>query len=445
MYFNEEEKKIFEENEYSLKDPFSEVRQELIQSFNYPKEDEERIQIIYNYVKRILVEVAKKRGIDIDPEASFNLEYLLSTNKKININISDFKDADALQQIIQNKVKNLSPEETREILSKLAGDKGSISAEIRILMEPYINRINDTIMDLDKEISSTDEEKKEESIEDETYLDDDELDFSFDDDDFEGDIDDDGFDGPFNKSKVEKVSNEELINFIKYINTWPELMQVKTNSVEVYNNLSRKMLQNYKDNNKFYSEFKKIIKQDESKNNYLFHGTTTVTDGMSILKQGLGMFSKDLNKTTYSYHEFKDDDALLAYSRGIDGSIGRDAIVVIDQPRDENGDLVNIVREVTEDDKLNFSQAGLGGLNGNANYMIDKKYIVGLINKKDMEVVYNDAYYDKDKFSKEKESDRLQTSIKEGVKNALGNVGVEEIKEAEKQIEEREQEEEKDV
>lgn len=103
------------------------------------------------------------------------------------------------------------------------------------------------------------------------------------------------------------------------------------------------------------------------------------------------------NLASTSYEEFDIRDIIL-YQRGFGGEIGRDAIVVIDRPI-EDGKLKEIVEPRPKDKEIDFGQSGLQGLDGDAEFFVDTKYILGYVNKRDREVVLNPRYYDYDKLS----------------------------------------------
>lgn len=63
----------------------------------------------------------------------------------------------------------------------------------------------------------------------------------------------------------------------------------------------------------------------------------------------------------------------------------------------------NIVKPIPSNYKINFGQSGLQGLNTTAGYIIEPKYIVGIINKKEKKIEYNPKYYDYGRFNIEDE------------------------------------------
>ena len=459
MKFNEEEKRIVEEQcPYGLTDPYAAVEDALIRSHYLPDDNKEFVDIMFNCAKKILIEVAKERGIEADFTESFAIDEIITNNEGLSdLKPEDYKDLNKLKEYVNNKTKDMNYSEVDKF-SKKFGEHGSFTDIARTFMEKYIERISETFRNLDAEILYKE-------IEDEAGKEDQEFD-PFKESDNENNVERDAweeeqFDGNDSERRGEDpneweldeeedtiatapsedkpVSNEELLDFIKYLNSSDEIINIKNNFKTIYTelvHLSReKEVKVYKDNKEFYSELENIMKHDSKKNQYLFHGVTAVSRAESILKQGLGIGSDKLQYTTYTFSDYdKSIENVLLYKRGYGDEIGKDAIVIIDQPIDENGELVNIVRPVTDEDVIDFQPSGLNGLNGKAECMIEKQYIVGFINKADMEITYNEAYYDYERFSKQKDDKSKTISAKEGLRNAISKVGLEDVDKANKDM-----------
>ena len=72
----EQEKELFKEHDEELRESASyHVEDGLIDSYS---SNNERVQITYGYIKRILLEVAKKRGLNINGDESFDMDALLN-------------------------------------------------------------------------------------------------------------------------------------------------------------------------------------------------------------------------------------------------------------------------------------------------------------------------------------------------------------------------------
>ena len=209
---------------------------------------------------------------------------------------------------------------------------------------------------------------------------------------------------PFNdntllQTEQTKLNSEKLIEFLKYLNTIPQLMQCYDNSIDANKIVREKVeqmnLNEYYSNKEFMQSFIKIMKHDNNKSQYWYHGTTNVNDAYSICEQGLGIKQPSIDSTAVKELKIKD---LILYRRGIGNEIGRDAIVIIDMPIVDNKPQENIVKPIPSNYKINFGQSGLQGLDGTAGYIVEPEYIVGIINKKDKKIEYNPKYYDYDRF-----------------------------------------------
>ena len=186
-----------------------------------------------------------------------------------------------------------------------------------------------------------------------------------------------------------------------------------------------KKLQEFYDDKKFMKELQKIMEHDKNSHTYYFHGTQDLESAEMIMHEGLGMMRSDLEST--SYREFSIDNIIL-YQRGFGGEIGRDAIVIIDEPI-ENEEIKKIVEPILIDKKIHFCPSGLQGLDGEPQYIVNSQYIVGYVDKKNKQIIFNPRYYDFKKFKLEISSDierpkdlpYTEERIADGVLNA--NIG----------------------
>ena len=212
-----------------------------------------------------------------------------------------------------------------------------------------------------------------------------------------------------NKEGKKEIENEKLTELLKFINTIPELINCRINyekeSQILQLEYQKKKLEEFYSNEEFMKDFSKIMEHD-SNHRYWFHGTQCLEDAYSILEQGLGLTQEDISSTAYC--EFTMDEVIL-YSRGFVGEIGRDAIVIIDMPV-INNKTQNIIEKINSDSNINFAPSGLQGLDGKANYIIDKKYIVGIVDKQNKKIIFNPKYYlnkQSDKISEELNSNLI--------------------------------------
>ena len=190
------------------------------------------------------------------------------------------------------------------------------------------------------------------------------------------------------------------MNYMKFINTVSELMQYRDLGINTVNKLrelvTQKKLEDFYSNEDFSVMFDEIMEHDKEKSSYYFHGTQSLEDAESIIEEGLGMMRDDLTST--SYREFTKDEVIL-YERGFGGEIGRDAIVIIEIPKNSNGEELNIVTQLQDASSIHFSPSGLQGLNGKPNYVVLPENIVGYVDKKNKQIVFNSKYKNYEQFS----------------------------------------------
>ena len=441
MDLTEEETKFFKRSEYATT-PQAYIEKGILKLYVITDLNNDELRVTIGYIKRILLEVAKKRSLKIDDDITFDIDKILKEKIVIPNDLTDFdvlyyKNFDELQKYVKEKTKTMNSDDIKSFGRHFC-DRGSMHDGIREFMTSYIKRFDVTINRLDYEASIdkndnfssesefwkksfgdsvNDNEENDASIEhsrtdlddvfevydmdidysdfeDIDYADFEDIDYS----DFE-DIDYDEFETSNEKVPDEEVSDEELINMIKFCNSYIQIFECYKNGINIDRELSeqidKKKLEEFYSDKSFIKELEKIMSHDKTKHRYLFHGTTNLKDAENIINEGLGMKSERLDSTTYEEFEI---DELLLYSRGLDGSIGRDAIVIVDQPLEEDGQRKNIVKPLVDGNQIHFGQSGLSGLQGNANYIVENRYIVGYVNKKNKEIIYNPKYYDYSRF-----------------------------------------------
>lgn len=447
----EQEKKLFKEHDEELRESASyHVEDGLIASYS---SNDERVQIIYGYIKRILLEVAKKRGLNINGDESFDMDALL--NEIIDIpeelkdfNPSYFKSEEQLQNYVNGKTESMTSEEIESFLIYFRGFNGigGLTDSFRKYMTGYIQilaaRIDQLEFESREDEQAADDWKfgdsddvgepiKEYSDGEEEWSDwegweDAEGDFEFQESSGQG----------FSQVNEEdmKVTDEQLCEYIKYINSFPKLNEYKTNGKRVGEKLielakQRKLEEFYSDKS-FVEEFKRIMSHDTKKHTYHFHGTQDLESAESIIQEGLGMMRESLSTTSYT--EFTMDEVIL-YSRGFGGEIGRDAIVIIDEPRAEDGKTKEIVEPLHSDKKIHFSSSGLQGLNGKPKYIVNPQYIVGYVDKKNKAIKYNPRYYAYGKFNKQNDRPNGVPYSNDRIVDGVLNAKVEELLEIREQ------------
>ena len=182
-------------------------------------------------------------------------------------------------------------------------------------------------------------------------------------------------------------SKELFIKWYQFICNIKELAELNQKLMENKNKTQVKIqeikFEEFKSDTEFYDELLKIMEHDTDKEIYWYHGTQDIDSAYSIVEQGLGLARKEL--TTTAYNEFTPKQLLL-YSRGWAGEIGSDAIVIFKQPKNEKGEYINIVNRNQEE--LNFTSSGLGGMQSKLDYIIPSEYMVGIVNKRDHKIIY---------------------------------------------------------
>ena len=86
-------------------------------------------------------------------------------------------------------------------------------------------------------------------------------------------------------------------------------------------------------------------------------------------------------------------EQVITHERGFAGEIGRDAYIIIDEPKD-----VDVLEPLQEGEEVNFAGSGLQGLDVQAHNIVRSKYIVGYVDKLNRKIVFNPEYYDYERF-----------------------------------------------
>lgn len=414
----EQEKELFKEHDEELRESASyHVEDGLIDSYS---SNNERVQITYGYIKRILLEVAKKRGLNINGDESFDMDALLNEimdipEELVDFNPIYFKSEEQLQNYVNGKTESMTSEEIESFLIYFRGVNGigGLTDSFREYMTGYIPILAERIDQLEFESREDEQAADDWELEDSDDVGEPIIEYSDGEEewaDWEGWEDAEG-DFEFQESSGQdfsqvneedmKVTDEQLCEYIKYINSFPKLNEYNTNGKRVGEKLielakQRKLEEFYSDKS-FVEEFKRIMAHDTKKHTYHFHGTQDLESAKSIMQEGLGMMRESLSTTSYT--EFTMDEVIL-YSRGLGGEIGRDAIIIIDEPITEDGKAKEIVEPLQSDKKIHFSPSGLQGLNGKPEYIVNPQYIVGYVDKRNKAIIYNPRYYAYSKFNK---------------------------------------------
>lgn len=390
---------------------------------SYYSNDEE-VQNLYALIKFILLDIAEIRGLNVDENETFDMDTVLNKIVEVPSELKDFnplyfKSEEKLNKYIDDKTKNMTLDELNKFLEFFS--YGGMCDSFRSYMVDYITGLMEKIDELHLEsfgssrLVDIDEEgfgNPKSNGEHEEYINQDDI---FLDTDNKENADLDG----------RKTSDKNLIKYIKYINSFPQIIKYQSNARKIESKLidlsNQKKLNEFYSNKSFTKEFEKIMSHDTKQHIYHFHGTQGLESADLIMQEGLGMTQNFLSST--SEREFTKDDVIL-YSRGFMNEIGRDAIVIIDQPRLKDGKPKTIVEPLQSDKKIHFVPSGLQGLDGEPRYIVDPQYIVGYVDKKNKTIIYNPRYYDYSRFNDSKDIDRPKgvpysnERIADGVLNA---------------------------
>ncbi len=197
--------------------------------------------------------------------------------------------------------------------------------------------------------------------------------------------------------RFDEHSEEMLNTFLSKINTILELQTISHNfSLEmskIKELYLKKIMDWFYSDQDFINMLTIILKHDTSKNAFYFHGAQFLDDAPSIMNLGLGMTQDSLDSTA---QKELDINQVLLYRYGL--HIGKEAVVIIDVPLEKNGKEINIVEKKDDNIIIPFVPSGNQGLEGKAEYIVDSKYIVGYIDKKNREVIFNPKYIHYDLF-----------------------------------------------
>lgn len=426
--FTNAEEELFRRHDPNLIKNASYHIDPIIDAYYETTNQSEQLKIVLGYIKRNLQSVVESRKLPIDPEERLDEDSILASivmpekaeydwdepEKIDGLGVDEYKNPEKLNDFFFNLAKNMNAEDTEALADKF----GRINDGFRQIMVQYIPQI---IVDIDKIInenvpildSNNEEYLSFPTIE---VIDDDDSDWmdddmdpkqdsdeneetgsnpftNFDDYEWEDDGEWESNNNPNDGQEKYDISDENIIKYLKFINSLPHIIELKNNGTRIVGKLHElareKKLAEFHADKDFMADFVKIMEHDKDKHIYYFHGTQCLEDAYSITKQGLGITRKEITSTAYS--EFSIDDVIL-YERGFGGEIGHDAIVLIDVPLNENGEPKDIIERTPPHYRISFNPSGLQGLNGKANYLIRPEHIVGFVDKRNKKIIFNDAH-----------------------------------------------------
>ena len=186
---------------------------------------------------------------------------------------------------------------------------------------------------------------------------------------------------PADKELIKKYT-EFLIVFPKYVSIMSYLDSCVSNLQQMKQEFRNDL---FGKNQEFMEKIDDMIEHDENTDSYFYHVAKNRIDADRIVNEGLYMYSDDLLSTTY---EGLSRDELLEHGYGNQYNNYDDYIIVIDKPKD-----ASITRKLSEEEReIAKVMTRRLGLTSKPTHIIDSDYIVGYIDKKNMNVVFNSNY-----------------------------------------------------
>lgn len=423
MNFTDEEKKVFGILEKEYFDPSCFANYLLnIYVTDDNEEAKHNMSVTLNFIKKMIIELSKNRGYDIVGNESYDIDNLLNeiidvpseTDEILltNFNPLLYKNPEKLSNYFNLLTSNLSWEDLKWLAQSFGWVNDGFRTFFANYLEKLINLSVKLYYELDKseeqeqfaKISILDEENDDWAEDNSENLEKDEMVMEFDefgewdsDDEWMNDINSSISDISPNTVELNKETLIECIKFINIIEPFVKYRKLGFNIINKLYELARqKKLEDFYSNEEFSAMFDLIMEHDKTKCSYYFHGTQCLEDAQNIIDEGLGMMQDNLEST--AYREFTKDEVIL-YERGFGGEIGRDAIVIVEVPKNSNGEEENIVKKLKNIASIHFSPSGLQGLNGKPNYIVLPENIVGYVDKKNKQIVFNSKYKNYEQFS----------------------------------------------
>ncbi len=194
-----------------------------------------------------------------------------------------------------------------------------------------------------------------------------------------------------------KYPNRESIlkNYMEFFITKDisfEIIKYLDKLIEQAENIKYQLEQKqYNQNTKFIEDLEEMLKHNLEEEEYRFHATVSEEDAKKILEEGFYSYAKDLESTSIPEMTSKE---VLSYSYG-DGIIQNgDYIIVLAVPEGED-----IVEELTlsEQELISIVPRRNAMIGCKPTYKVDKKYIVGFIDKKHEKIILNSEYINNSK------------------------------------------------
>lgn len=362
-----------------------------------------QLMLAVSYLKRLILKVLEKRGIKVNIDEKDDLETIVQTclNEQellVGLDISKILDEQTFGAVVDKITDSYDYEEFAQFTLEFYSFYGSfyryLQNNIITLVSSYVDMYyevsdpepDDLVLDtifgqegFDLDVNEVSDSEFEDDIFDlsDSFEEDNEL-FVF---------------SSSTKEDKKELSEKELIELLKFLNTIFDAIKIKDSISNNYNLLfkkvNKKKVEMFFSDEVFFEKFKAIMEHDTKTHRYRFHGTTCLDDAKSICEHGLGVMRRDLDSTTYTELTM---EQVIVHERGFGGEIGRDAYIIIDEPRGE---------KILEpyDGNLKIVGSGLQGLEVEARNIVRSKYIVGYVDKLNRDIIFNPEYYDYERFS----------------------------------------------
>ena len=101
LELTKKEKEIFKKQRKSFaKEPLKGIEEGLVQSYYDAEAYKEYEEVSYECAKRLLIEVAQKRGLSANNEKTFEIEDMVKKNKLDDLNLDFYNNYESLKKYI---------------------------------------------------------------------------------------------------------------------------------------------------------------------------------------------------------------------------------------------------------------------------------------------------------------------------------------------------------
>ena len=235
----------------------------------------DRLKVLYDCIKRLIIEYLQKKNIEVDENVSFNLDDLLKEIIKINedlpsFDLSLYDDPNKLNAYFRSITNNISFEDISHI--KVIFD--NMNDGFRAYFANYVPKFPVIVSSLLLELQEREPDPIFDNLEfvsssSDVFDSDDDWDlsdFEFDEDEWE----------TSSTPKEEPLTPENLIDYLKFINVVFTLTRYRQNGIDasdmMFELIREKKLDYYYSDKDFMKLFDRIMEHDKSKHRFYFHG-----------------------------------------------------------------------------------------------------------------------------------------------------------------------------